>query len=225
MSSKELMLQLVETPGPALFWRDWLAQIQLKWGEIKARMATGAIRHKVGQWLQKFASVFSEGVRTLQGHRAYLKVKENCQPSFQKPRQVPYALRPKVEAKLTHLQRKTVSCLKQDTMTRLSQLSRQLSEVGQCDCVSVYPVLLAEQHSLPRTEDIFRNLAGEKHFSKLDLRQAYHQLEVTEESNNNLTITTHKGLFKYKRLVFDITSNPPIWKSAIDLAPSPSSMI
>ena len=67
--------------------------------------------------------------------------------------------------------------------------------MGQCDCVSVYPVLLAEQHSLPRTEDIFRNLAGEKHFSKLDLRQAYHQMVVTDESKKYLTINTHKGLF------------------------------
>ena len=42
---------MVETPGPGLFWRDWLAQIQLKWGEIKTRMSTGALQHKVGQLL------------------------------------------------------------------------------------------------------------------------------------------------------------------------------
>ena len=33
---KELNLQVVETPGPALFGRDWLSKIQLDWGEIKA---------------------------------------------------------------------------------------------------------------------------------------------------------------------------------------------
>lgn len=33
---KELTLQVVETPGPALFGRDWLSKIQLDWGEIKA---------------------------------------------------------------------------------------------------------------------------------------------------------------------------------------------
>ena len=31
----ELTLQVVETPEPALFGRDWLPKIQLKWGEIK----------------------------------------------------------------------------------------------------------------------------------------------------------------------------------------------
>ena len=33
---KELTLQVFETPGPALFGRDWLSQIQLNWGVIKA---------------------------------------------------------------------------------------------------------------------------------------------------------------------------------------------
>ena len=82
--------------------------------------------------------------------------------------------------------------------------------------VSVSPVLLPEQYPLPRIEDIFANLAGGKHFSKLDLRQAYHQMEVTEESKRFLTIKTHKGLFKYSGLVFGISSCPAIWQRAID---------
>jgi len=59
-------------------------------------------------------------------------------------------------------------------------------------------------------------LVGGKHFSKLDLRQAYHQMEVTEESKKYLTINTHKGLFQYNRSVFGVTSSPAIWQHAID---------
>ena len=33
---KEQTLQVVETPGPALFGCDWFSKIQLDWGEIKA---------------------------------------------------------------------------------------------------------------------------------------------------------------------------------------------
>ena len=82
--------------------------------------------------------------------------------------------------------------------------------------VSVKSVLRAEQYPLPRIEDIFANLAGGKHFSKLDLRQAYDQMEVTEESKKYLTINTHKGLYQYNRLVFGVTSCPAIWQRAID---------
>ena len=35
---KGLTLKVVETPGPALFGRDWLSQIQLNWSEINAML-------------------------------------------------------------------------------------------------------------------------------------------------------------------------------------------
>ena len=86
---KELTLQVVETPGPALFGHDWLSKIQLDWGEIKAlkliKTPKGGMQRKVDQLLQKYESVFSEGVGTLKGHKADLKVEENCPPSFHKP--------------------------------------------------------------------------------------------------------------------------------------------
>ena len=82
--------------------------------------------------------------------------------------------------------------------------------------VWVNPALLVEQYPLPRIEDIFVNLAGGKHFSKLDLRKAYHQIKVTEESKKFLTINTHKGLFHYNRLVLGVSSSPAIWQRAKD---------
>ena len=36
------------------------------------------MQYKVDQLLQKYESVFSEGVGTLKGHKADLKVEENC---------------------------------------------------------------------------------------------------------------------------------------------------
>ena len=64
----------------------------------------------------------------------------------------------------------------------------------------------------------FANLAGGKHFSKPDMHQAYHQMEVTEESKKYLTINMHKGLYQieYSRLVFSVTSCPGNWQRAIE---------
>ena len=100
---------MVETPGPALFGRDWLSKIQLDWGEIKAlklsQTPEGVMQQKVDQLLQQYETVFSEIEGTLKGHKADLKVEKGCQPSFYKPPQVTYALRPKVEAYLTRLEK------------------------------------------------------------------------------------------------------------------------
>ena len=42
-------------------------------------------------------------------------------------------------------------------------------------------------------------LVGSKVFSKLDLSHAYAQLNVDKESQEYLTIATHKGLYSYLR--------------------------
>jgi len=93
---KELTLQVVKTPRPTLFGHNWLSKIQVNWGEIKAfklsKTPKGGTQHKVDQLLQTYKSVFSEGVGTLKGHKADLKVEQNCQPSFHNLCQVLYVL-------------------------------------------------------------------------------------------------------------------------------------
>ena len=44
------------------------------------------------------------------------------------------------------------------------------------------PVLISNPYPLPNAEDLFATLAGGKLFSKLDLSNAYQQLELMEES-------------------------------------------
>ena len=72
------------------------------------------------------------------------------------------------------------------------------------------------QFPLPRSEHIFANVAAGEKFTKIDLRQAYLQLEMEDESRKYLTINTHKGLFEYNRLLFGVVSAPAIWQRTID---------
>lgn len=78
-------------------------------------------------------------------------------------------------------------------------------------------MLETEQYHLPHIEDLFAGLAGGKRFSKIDLNQAYLQMHVDEESKDLLTITTHKGLYRYSRLPFGITSAPAIFPRGPDI--------
>ena len=49
----------------------------------------------------------------------------------------------------------------------------------------------------PLSEDLFASLVGTKVFSKLVLEHAYQQLCLDAESQQYVTINTHKGLFPY----------------------------
>ena len=55
-----------------------------------------------------------------------------------------------------------------------------------------------------------------KHFSKLDLRQAYQQIELEEDSKRYVVINTQRGLFRYTRLPFGIASAPGIFQRVIE---------
>ena len=82
--------------------------------------------------------------------------------------------------------------------------------------VTVNQTIKEQTYPLPNTEDLFATLAGGKNFTKLDLSQAYQQLELTEESKEYLTFITHKGLYRYHRLPFGVSAAPSIFQSVMD---------
>ena len=77
------------------------------------------------------------------------------------------------------------------------------------------PVLDVDQYPLPSNEDIFATLSGGVYFSKLDLSNAYQQLELEEDAKKVLTINTHKDLFRIERLNFGVSSAPAIFQSVM----------
>ena len=77
-----------------------------------------------------------------------------------------------------------------------------------------YRVLLPYQ--LPDKEDVFATLGGGPVFSKIDLSNAYQQMELTADSQHYLTVNTHKGLYAYQRLTYGIASAPAIFQSTMD---------
>ena len=61
-----------------------------------------------------------------------------------------------------------------------------------------------DAYPIPSTIDQLAMLAGGEKFSKLDLSQAYQQLELDEASRELLTINTHQGLYQPSRLQFGV---------------------
>lgn len=63
---------------------------------------------------------------------------------------------------------------------------------------------------------MFATLGGCKVFSKIDLRSAFQQLVMDEESQNMCSLSTHLGLFKPKRLPYGVASSPALWQQVMD---------
>jgi len=63
---------------------------------------------------------------------------------------------------------------------------------------------------------LFLKLANGRKFSKIDLKQAYLQLEIAPEDRELLTVSTCKGLYKVNRMMYGIAPGPTIWQREIE---------
>ena len=71
------------------------------------------------------------------------------------------------------------------------------------------------KHPMPTMDDLIADLNGSTVFSKLDLSNAYHQLELGESSWHITIFAIHAGLFRYKRLLFGINAASELFQKAI----------
>ena len=92
-------LLTIQGSGPSLFGRNWLKEIILDWNEIHH-----VYSDSLQVFLDKYPSVFQEGLGTLKGFQAQIHVDPYAKPRFFTARTVPYAFRDKVEMELKQLQ-------------------------------------------------------------------------------------------------------------------------
>eukprot|EP00731_Ephydatia_muelleri_P036424 Em0253g4a len=162
---------------------------------------TGLADEGVEQLLERHATLFEGKLGLLEGMRVKIHVDKTVKPRFYKPRPVPYALRDKVEQELERLQRDGV----------IEPVRFQNGPLLWCRCAAT-----VDSYPLPRIDDVLASMTGAKVFSKLDLSHAYLQLQLEEESKEFVTISTHKGLFRYNRLPFGIAAAPAIFQRTME---------
>ena len=78
------------------------------------------------------------------------------------------------------------------------------------------PCVRGRSVSATKTEDLFVTLARGQKFTKLDLLHAYQQVLPSEDTQQCVTINTHKGLYRYNRLSFSIASAPAIFQYTME---------
>ena len=92
-------LLIIQGSGPSLFGRNWLKQMILDWNE-KHHVYSDSLQVV----LDKYPSVFQEGLGRHKSFQAKIYVNPHAKPRFFKVRTVPYAFRDKVEVELKQLQ-------------------------------------------------------------------------------------------------------------------------
>jgi len=213
-----LPLYVTEGDEACLLGRQWLETIRIDWHKVFKMQEHPQSDLKTV--LTQFADVFDETQGTIKGFKADIRVKEGVKPLFHKPRPVPYSLREKVSEELDKLEARGVISKVDgsDWAAPLVVVQKNDKSLRLCGDykVTINQVVQNETYPLPNAEDLFACLAGGETFSKLDLSAAYQQLELTENSKQYLVINTQKGLYKYHRLSFGVSTAPSIFQRIMD---------
>lgn len=166
----------------------------------------GPKKIKLNDVLQKYKEVRSMDWSKILGVQAKLTLIPNASPVFLKARTVPFKIIELLDRELNELSK--VGVLEKietsEWTTPIVPILKADGRIRICGDyrATVNPKLMVDEHPLPTIDEIFAKLAGGKKFSKIDLRQAYLQLEVDSKSSKVLTLNTHRGLYKVNR--FDV---------------------
>ena len=66
--------------------------------------------------------------------------------------------------------------------------------------------IIRERHPIPTIDEVLEQLNGSTVLSKIDLRWGFHQVELSEDSRSITTFALDENLYRYKRMMFGITS-------------------
>ncbi|HVW99997.1 MAG TPA: reverse transcriptase family protein, partial [Candidatus Babeliaceae bacterium] len=75
-----------------------------------------------------------------------------------------------------------------------------------------------DAYPIKRIEDQKESFHGCKYFSSIDLKDAYLQVELDEESKELTAIVTHDGLFQFERMIQGLKTAPATFHRIIDSA-------
>ena len=163
----------------------------------------------------KFKECF-EGIGKLKDYQAKIHVDPEVLPVAQNPRCVPFSVKEKLELKLKELQEADIIEKVEGPTPWVSPVCvvpKLSGDIRLCvDMRRANEAVLRERHPIPTMDEILQNMNQSTVFSKLDLRWGYHQIELAEDSRGITTFTTHAGLFRYKRLMFGISSVPELYQ-------------
>lgn len=206
--------------GPPILGRDFIELFNLELSPINYCDASIKCQDlELQNLLSQFKEVFSDRLGCFNQYKIRLRLKQEAKPIFFKARPVPFALKEKIDKEIDRLLKSNVieSVNQSEYASPIVPVLKNDGAVRLCADYSqtLNKQLHIDKYPLPTVNELFTKLHGGVQFTKLDMSSAYTQFEIIDD-NNITCINTHRGLFKYNRLIFGLSSAPAVFQKAID---------
>lgn len=172
------------------------------------------------KFVANFPELFSPRLGKSKGMKIHLETTPELRRIFCKPRTVAYAYQNEIFNDLDQMVQDDI-LEKVDTCEFGTPIVAVKKPNGKFRICGDYKVTINKylkdfNHPIPTADEIFRKMAGSKYFFKLDLRSAYNQLELDEDSSRLCAWSTPKGIFKLKRMPFGIKPASSIFQCELE---------
>ncbi|KRZ10689.1 Uncharacterized protein T11_7653 [Trichinella zimbabwensis] len=222
--TRKLLLRVAKNGATNVMGQDWINAFRA--GEtLRSLLVNTKEVNAVESRTQKdvcveFPEVFEDGLGHCTKVKAHVELKDGVVPVFRKPFPLAFAMHDAVEKELErYVDMGVLTPIDRSAWAApIVTVKKPNGKIRICADFStgLNDRLMVDSYPIPRPEDLYQALRGGKTFTKLDLSEAYLQVELDEESKKILVINTHKGLFHYNRLPFGVASAPAIFQKVMD---------
>ncbi|KAF4530608.1 hypothetical protein B566_EDAN018686, partial [Ephemera danica] len=202
--SAQLPLLIMASPGPSLLGRQWFSALGIQPPTPVAPVHSAS--HEIAdrptalpEQLKDFGTcLFDSKLGTYTGPPEHVNLRNDAIPQFRRARPVALAVRDRASVAIDTLV---------GTVFRATNHSHWASpavyvikpsgDVRVCVDYSstVNAHIDRDIYPLPSVDEILTRFSGQSYFTKLDLKNAFLQLTVDDETSRVLTVNTHKGLY------------------------------
>ena len=179
---KKVVIMVTAGNGPSLLGQNWLNHINLNWKKLFAVLT--ARLGSLHTLMQRHKKLFAGGLVTVEPYKVSLKVWQGAKPRFFKPRPVPFAIGDTERKELDQLEQQSIlnKVNSSDWAAPIIAIVKKDGRFRICGDykVTINQVQSVEQYPLPKPDELFATLAKGKIFSKVDLSQAYLQLQLDD---------------------------------------------
>lgn len=226
-TKNNLRLLIVDSDeGVNLLGVDWSDSFGLSQQGLSAvdsdTEVTNAVHNvdtKVKVLTTKYPDVFKPGIGHCKTFKVPIYLKSEQKPCFSKPREIPYSQHEATRAELSRLEAEGViqRINFSNWAAPIVVVTKPSGKVRICgDFKRLNQCISIDQHPLPKLDDLMNRLRGGRFFTKLDLADAYLQLELEDDAKQLCVINTPFGLYQYNRMCFGIAPGPAQFQRCMD---------
>ena len=134
-------------------------------------------------------------------------IRDRVKPIIQPQRKIPFAKREKFDKVLDELEESEIIETVEGPTDWISNVvltpKADPTQIRMnIDMTTANTAIKRTRHVIPTVEELRYKLNGAKHFTKLDMKHGYMQMELNPQSRPITTFYTHRGLRRSSRLMF-----------------------